>query len=264
MRSIFGAVILVIGSWMLADAAKTAGNYTSISTDGGCRLYIGNIRFTRQDAQKGAPKVAYLDGQTSLYNDTVDPDVPCGNYSGNIVLNFTKVTYYNSEETALDSIIINFDIEYQKKYRWWKLRSLSLTAHGDMITTDSKQLEANWTGAVVDSADIGASYKFGYACSKTTAFSYSDDKKTQPSYTIQFLNFHLQPFEYVKKGNKDGFTDNVDDCVAFFSASVWMALLTLALFVLIILSGIVMLSNMTTVNRFDDPKAKQLVIAAKD
>lgn len=56
----------------------------------------------------------------------------------------------------------------------------------------------------------------------------------------------------------------MDDCVAFFSAGIWMTLLTLLIVVGVILSGVVMLSNMSTVNRFDDPREKQLVITAKE
>jgi V-type H+-transporting ATPase S1 subunit len=264
MRSIL-LVIIAAGTILglgIVESAKTDKNSTSISTDGGCRLYIGDIKLSKSGAKGTKATMVYIDG-VNLVNDTSTPDLPCGNYSGTILLTYSNIPYLNDNtKLALESFSLEFDIIYQPQYKWWKMGGITMDAAGDLI--GDQPIKVNWTGAVLDSLDIGASYYFNYACSKPNALMYSEDRENQPIYTLQFLNFQLQPFKYSSKNKKDEFTDNVDDCVAFFSAGVWMALLTLLLFILIILSGVIMLSNMTTVNRFEDPRAKQLVIIPKD
>jgi len=264
----------------VCQAQSQTKNYTSISTDGGCRLYIGDIKFTKTEISGSTqtPTTVFVDGSNLVLNSTDDSyndtsgnfsgtndtnftDAWCGNYNGTLILPYAAINYASDKGIALDNFTLTFVIEYKPQFGWWDVESLTLDATGPMIT--GEPLNVNWTGALMQSVGIGASKYFNYACSKPLKMYYSTNKETGPIYTLEFMNFQLQPFTFTSKSG-DGFSDNVDDCVAFFSAGVWMALCTLLIFVLVIISGVVMLSNMSTVNRFDDPKAKQLVIIPKD
>jgi len=224
-------------------------------------------------SQTVKPVVVYgfnLFNYTNAGNDTM-ADPHCGidtknPESGSIDLVYHDVKdKFGSETIVLENFNLTFEIKYNKIFRWWNVSSLTLNAVGDF--TDKTEITATWAGVLMKSMDIGASEKFCYACSKPSKLFYKPEGGTV-TYALQFEDLQIQPFRSPKaplrREAKDGFTDNINDCVGFFSAEVWMFLTTLLIFVSVILSGVVMLGNMTTVNRFDDPKAKMLVITAKD
>jgi len=271
-------LVLIFGIWLTnhgCDAKEKGGdqclNCTSVSVSGGnCSIYLTSIKFLRIEGQgKGQtikPVVVY---GSNLFNYTdVKADQYCGidpkkDETGHIFLEYHDVKEkIDSKIIVLNNFTLNFEIKYNKIFRWWNVSSLTLTAVGEF--TDKKEITASWAGALMKSMDIGASEKFCYACSKPSKLFYKPEGGTI-TYALQFEDLQIQPFKTPKaplrRKPKDGFTDNINDCVGFFSAEVWMFLTTLFIFVSVILSGVVMLGNMTTVNRFDDPKAKMLVIS---
>ncbi len=64
---------------------------------------------------------------------------------------------------------------------------------------------------------------------------------------------------------KDGqFTDNVDDCVGFFTVGTWMGIVSGLIMLSVFLFGISMITNLKTMDRFEDPKGKPIQINAKE
>jgi len=275
LSKIIVPILLIFGIWLTSHTceaqAKKSANYTSISADGGnCRLYVKDIIFTKVPVDKTAkPVVAHVGGEYLInFNDSGIMDPQCGNNTENgiIELVYEDVEYLDGT-AALSNFSLTWEIIYEKKFRWWRVSSLSLTAKGPM--TDDAEVSGNWTGVLMKSMEIGASEKFSYACSKPSKLYFTSKNAPGPIYSLQFKDLHIQPFltkapKRIKANAFSGFTDNVDDCVPFFSAEVWMFLLTLLIFVGVILSGVVMLANMSTVNRFDDPKSKQMTIVEKN
>ena len=51
------------------------------------------------------------------------------------------------------------------------------------------------------------------------------------------------------------------DCVGFFSIGVWASLLVTLLAVIVLTIGLFVLSDIKTMDRFDDPKGKSIMIA---
>lgn len=121
--------------------------------------------------------------------------------------------------------------------------------------------------------DIGANRRFSYACtrpdiiwlngslSNATASSGGKQAVTQ-DVGIRFDRLQLQPFDFHYSGGK--FSDDVDDCVPFFSVGVWMSLFAGLILILIFFFGISMITTLKTMDRFDDPKGKPLVINCKE
>jgi V-type H+-transporting ATPase S1 subunit len=60
------------------------------------------------------------------------------------------------------------------------------------------------------------------------------------------------------------FSRNVDDCVPTFSEGSWMGILVGLIFLFAFLFAMTMLNSVQTMDRFDDPKQKQIVINFKE
>jgi V-type H+-transporting ATPase S1 subunit len=56
----------------------------------------------------------------------------------------------------------------------------------------------------------------------------------------------------------------VSDCAPLFSIGTWMGLIVALLLIAVLSFGFLMLNSVQTMDRFDDPKQKQLVINAKE
>lgn len=50
------------------------------------------------------------------------------------------------------------------------------------------------------------------------------------------------------------------DCVGFFTVPIWVSLLTTLLLVIILSIGLYMLSDIKTMDRFDDPKGQPIMV----
>lgn len=60
------------------------------------------------------------------------------------------------------------------------------------------------------------------------------------------------------------FSRNVDDCGEFFTAGIWMGIISMSVFLLVFFFGISMVANLKTPSRYDDPRQKPLVINVKE
>ncbi|KAK0183081.1 hypothetical protein PV327_001153 [Microctonus hyperodae] len=94
-------------------------------------------------------------------------------------------------------------------------------------------------------------YSFSYHCAQHTKFV----NKTL-GYTLSFENLQLQLDTKI-------FGDTYD-CVGFSSIPIWSAIFVTAIIAIITLWGILMIMDIRTMDRFDDPKGKTISISATD
>lgn len=73
----------------------------------------------------------------------------------------------------------------------------------------------------------------------------------------------FQPTEEVAPENRK-FSDNVNDCVGFFSPGIWGALFIVILLISIMGYGLTMMMDIKTMDKFDDPKGKTITINAQE
>ena len=115
----------------------------------------------------------------------------------------------------------------------------------------------------LDLKDIYAEKQFSYSCSKLTIRSKVEDKQIQ----LTFDGFQLQPFANPsnRKGNTVHyiFADS-SDCEPWMTLGLWMGLITLFWFTTIIFIGVYALSTVSSPDRFENPKAKTLIITNVD
>jgi len=102
---------------------------------------------------------------------------------------------------------------------------------------------------------------FSYACLRTKPFwlVQAGDTGLQPVFSIDLNEFQLEAFKARHK-----FSSDVDDCVGFFTIGIWMAIFSGIVMIMIFAFGIAMITNLKTMDRFDDPKGKPLQINARE
>ncbi|KAI1732764.1 vacuolar ATP synthase subunit s1 (ATP6S1) domain-containing protein [Ditylenchus destructor] len=114
------------------------------------------------------------------------------------------------------------------------------------------------------SMKIGGFNDYGYGCSSTPAAAWKIDNDY--SVAVSFNNIQLQPFDIYISPDKKAvrFGRNVNDCVGLFSVASWMGVIVVLVMLGILAFGYLMLNSVQTMDRFDDPKQKQLIINAKE
>lgn len=80
---------------------------------------------------------------------------------------------------------------------------------------------------------------------------------------IRLSEFQFQP-NFEPMSEPFAFSDYVSDCTGFFSAPIWGALFVVILLVSILSWGLYMMMDIRTMDRFDDPKGKTIVINAQE
>jgi len=110
-----------------------------------------------------------------------------------------------------------------------------------------------------------------YACSSTPAIIFELDKEYGKGMAIgvAFNNLQIQPYGIYRAPNKDGktvvrFGNNVEDCVGLFSVGSWMGIVVFLLLLAVLSFAYLMLNSVQTMDRFDDPKQKQILISSKE
>ena len=69
----------------------------------------------------------------------------------------------------------------------------------------------------------------------------------------------IQPFDIT-----DNKFSSANDCIGYFTPAIWMGILTALLIIIIVGFGISMMAAVRVMDKFDDPKGKQLVINVPD
>ncbi|KAI6238219.1 Vha-19 [Aphelenchoides fujianensis] len=156
----------------------------------------------------------------------------------------------------------------------WTLQSIELPqgltvkSGGDSWLSTDLSVPANTVSndslAYMGMGTYGA-YNWGCSRSKTIAFKVNDDYAVG----IQFGNVQIQAFNrfVATGGDLEGqtrFGQLTSDCIGTFSAGSWMGIIVSLVLISVMMFGYLMLNSVGTVDRFDDPKQKQLVINAKE
>ncbi|VDK60818.1 unnamed protein product [Anisakis simplex] len=120
--------------------------------------------------------------------------------------------------------------------------------------------------------DVESFYQYAYACSGTQAAFMPTDK---PSYMVGIalnnieVGLNHSPVDLkAYYGEKPqpflAFNRDVNDCVGTFSVGSWMGIITSLVLASVLMFGYLMLQSIQTMDRFDDPKQKQIVINFKE
>jgi len=139
----------------------------------------------------------------------------------------------------------------------WSCPSVDVSLQKD--STDHEEKTVLQMGQAIDvSAPVGHSF----ACSEPMLYHVAggNDTKTASSASSSMIlrlnGVQIQPF-------MDGEAVNFGpswDCVGFFSPGIWMGILTSGLAITILAYGMAMITDIKTMDRFDDPKGKPIML----
>ncbi|XP_074644841.1 V-type proton ATPase subunit S1-like [Tubulanus polymorphus] len=217
-----------MGRHLLATADdKSNGTLVEVS---GCMLYAQEIRL----------KPSKNSSDELLSNKPKTDGSKCNNATGGTLkLSWTK-------QGELNSVVIEIEFAVSKKGGLWKIGNMSLTAKGKIngteVNADNMPLEASFVYA-----PLGASYH----CYPRTQI-LAKGNATADSASLVFKGLQIQP------AAKKGRFGPANDCVGFFTIPIFSGLIVALILIAILGYGIGMIANITTQDRFDDPKGKPL------
>jgi len=189
----------------------------------------------------------------------------------------------DTSNTALFTVDkpINLKLDFQVKAdNTWNLtgvtaNSLTVSKGANWLNSDltvPKGTPGFWRSIALSKIG-GRIPSSSYACSSTPAiiFEMEKDKDSGKGLAIgvAFNNLQVQPYGIWRQPNKDGktvvrFGRNVEDCVGMFSVGSWMGIVVFLLLLAVLSLAYLMLNSVQTMDRFDDPKQKQIIISSKE
>ncbi|KRY50694.1 V-type proton ATPase subunit S1 [Trichinella britovi] len=213
--------------------------------NGNCFLYASKILFVIRENTYSTSKVTNVELPASNLKSTGK----CNNYAGSMDLKWSP--FVTADQKSFSDFTLSF--HFDQSPGWWFLNNITLTASGSAISEKSLQYVFNETA--VHSLRLNGANGFAYACRKPRALMIPTSQEAKFQYGIAFLKLQVQPF---RAARTNGFTDNIDDCTPFFTAEVWMSLISVFVIFAITIFGVSMISGLKTMDRFDDPKGKSL------
>ncbi|XP_064105308.1 V-type proton ATPase subunit S1-like [Macrobrachium nipponense] len=190
---------------------------------------------------KDGTKVPYMiDENSSLSNNTGDCRTD---------FNSLHVKYFNIDigGTTYSKVYVTYNFQL-KRGPSWVLESVSISTDTE-VANQFFSLETP-----MDSVPKGMSF----ACSEKFVFKANGTFLGVDNVELVLERFQMEAFN---RGDKFG---GAWDCVGFFTVPIWCGLLSTLILVIILTMGLFMLSDIKTMDRFDDPKAQPLNVPAAD
>lgn len=103
--------------------------------------------------------------------------------------------------------------------------------------------------------------KMSYSCSVKRVLPASNATTSGATMKMVLNGFQYEAFP---KSSNPGKFDGAWDCVGFFTVPVWMSLISVLIFLIVLFWGLWMLADVKTMDRFDDPKGKSIVVPNTD
>ncbi|KAI3357799.1 hypothetical protein L3Q82_016182 [Scortum barcoo] len=130
------------------------------------------------------------------------------------------------------------------------------------FTLDWVQLQfGSLTASFIGSRSIYAPAEYSFHCQSVTNLQNAllvpnNTNSNTTQWRLNFIDFQIQGFGLA---NSTDFS-YASDCAGFFTAGIWMGLLTSLLMLLIFVYGLHMIMQLNTMDRFDDPKVTSSVL----
>ncbi|MED6241435.1 hypothetical protein ATANTOWER_014288 [Ataeniobius toweri] len=162
----------------------------------------------------------------------------------------------NSTNSMLVLNFVNYTLSFAMSQRFYPVSARN------WFTLDSVQLQVHQTGqtgSFIGSRGIYAPAEYSFRCQSVSSFRDallipSNQNTTQ--WRLNFIDFQIQGFGL---SNSTNFS-YASDCAGFFTAGIWMGLITSLLMLLIFVYGLHMIMQLNTMDRFDDPKGPSISV----
>uniref|UniRef100_A0A0N4ZCC2 Ac45-VOA1_TM domain-containing protein n=1 Tax=Parastrongyloides trichosuri TaxID=131310 RepID=A0A0N4ZCC2_PARTI len=246
---------------------------TDYSKNASCLFYLEGLSLIHYDpASKATYKASFIDFSVSNNSDSYKVDYSCGGTTADSTFTVTITTKGKQNDDKEELSIPAQDIQFFIKvslvdfYTWevseFTIKSAKVTVNGADHSV-SNGTNAAQNGIKFFDAIMYSDY--GYACSQTPAVFAPADGNNQVGMTLNGFQIQMIPAVANADGSiKYGFVHNMNDCVPTFSIGSWMSIISALILAGVLLFGFLMLNSVQTMDRFDDPKAKQIVINFKE
>lgn len=184
----------------------------------------------------------YYDIPENTVNDEAQSDTSGNKMS--IILKYPNVVL---GETTYSMLKITFDFLRVNSY--WR----SPTAEVDL--TDDKRQTTSYNLTLIKWVNEYVPLGKSYACS--VPLYYREVPLKTNSIDLRVNGVQVQPFMDASKQNEFGPSW---DCVGFFTIGIWSGLWASLIAVIILSVGMAMLASIKTMDRFDDPKGKTIMV----
>ncbi|TKS76620.1 V-type proton ATPase subunit S1 [Collichthys lucidus] len=130
------------------------------------------------------------------------------------------------------------------------------------FTLDSVQLQSSGlTASFIGSRNIYAPAEYSFHCQSVKSFQDAllvpnNTNQNTTQWRLNFIDFQIQGFGLANGTN----FSYANDCAGFFTAGIWMGLLTSLLMLFIFVYGLHMIMQLNTMDRFDDPKGPSISV----
>lgn len=153
-------------------------------------------------------------------------------------------------ETVMNTTVqypsLSLTLNFKLKSSYWFFDSVT-------VTKDSVSMELPAT------EEVYAIEGFSYRCGERILFA----RPNETEYNVTFIDLKVQPFFANLNESQMEFGDSFN-CVGFFSVPIWAGLFVTFILLSITFYGIMMMMDIRTMDRFDDPKGKTITINASE
>lgn len=185
-----------------------------------------------------------------------------------ILINVKSISLTSANETtpltSFTSATSNYtDSVVTATFQFANQTSITLNFHAAggywFFGTVGLSIGSSVTESLLPVDEVFAILGFSYRCAQYVKFSTVNETI---DYTITFENLKVQPY-FGPTNTTTLFGDSVN-CVGFFTAPIWAGLFITFLLLAITFYGIMMMMDIRTMDRFDDPKGKTITINASE
>ncbi|CAK1587601.1 unnamed protein product [Parnassius mnemosyne] len=145
--------------------------------------------------------------------------------------------------TVMNFNMDNIQLNFVENNGYWTFETVLLT-------------RSNLSEMLYPNHEVYAVNGFSYRCAQNVTFSSINDTQ---QYSLTFMDMKVQPFFKNTNESEMVFGDSFN-CVGFFSVPIWSGLFVVFILLAITFYGIMMMMDIRTMDRFDDPKGKTITI----
>lgn len=221
-----------------------ASNATFVNISGQFFMYFTGVR-----VQQSVGKVLQLD--VTMKNLAPSAVVTTGSHADG---NRSSLLVLALRDGRIKELKLELQFEVTRYGEWMvgAARLLALRCSNCTAITDRALQQPAWLRA-----PLGFSYHCSSAPALETGMS-NGTKKGSPGdvqLSVAFLGLQVQPVAL--RGNMFG---PASDCIGFFTVPILSGLVVTLLLIIVLSYGLAMVSAISTMDRFDDPKAKALQV----
>nr|CDJ94276.1 ATPase domain containing protein [Haemonchus contortus] len=244
---------------------------------GSCLLYMEGVNIVVQNSKKAFATIPIRSNETTW--NYADGDVNCVNdtageyrFAVRLKLKADAVDAKGQVKISSGSQLMFTLVFTGAKTGFWQLTdvvanklSVEGTSQGGFLSGAATAQEKVISPTSVQNVGFTSVQGFAIACSDSQAAFFRTNQENV-LIGVSLYNTEVQPFAVYpdQKTQQMYFTRQVDDCVGTFSVGSWMAIVSILILLAGFIFGFLMLNSVQTMDRFDDPKHKQIVINVRE